>query len=287
VSSKGVPERVVPLDRYHQRRLDPPWIQKALSRMPSKASSEFPEPGISAPWIRLLRTMTLHVFRASATLRTLTIYAVEVADFINWQQGVFGYKPTVFGHREKLWERLAQRLDPNCPLVVLEFGVAYGYATNWWLRRLAGRDVVWHGFDRFTGMPRAWRRYEEGAFDAGGKPPAIDDERVRWHVGDVEDTLGEVDLVAARDAQWLVLFDLDIYEPTAFAWEMIGPHLRPGDVIYLDEAGAEDERRVLDEAILPAIGCEPVGSTPVALGLVVTRGIVESSSARSDLDKES
>ena len=119
MSSKGVPERVVPLERYHQRRLDPPWIQKALSRMPSGASSEFPEPGISATWIRLLRTMTLHVFRASATLRTLTIYAVEVADFINWQQGVFGHQPTVFGRREKLWERLAQRLDPNRPLVVL------------------------------------------------------------------------------------------------------------------------------------------------------------------------
>jgi hypothetical protein len=287
VSSKGVPERVVPLDRYHQRRLDPPWIQKALSRMPRRAPSEFSETGMSAAWVRLLQTMTVHVFRASATLRTLTIYAVEVADFINWQQGVFDHQPTVFGRREKLWERLAQRLDPNRPLVVLEFGVAYGYATNWWLRRLAGRNVVWHGFDRFTGMPRAWRRYEQGAFDAGGKPPAIDDERVRWHVGDVQDTVGDVDLVAARDAQWLVLFDLDIYEPTAVAWEVIGPHLRPGDVIYLDEAGAEDERRVLDEAILPSIGCEPVGSTPVALGLVVTRGIAESGRARGDLDKES
>jgi hypothetical protein len=286
VSSKEASGRVVPLERYHERRLDPPWIQKALSRMPSRDSSEFPEPGISAPWIRLLRTMTLHVFKASATLRTLSIYAVEVADFINWQQGVFGNQPKVFGHREKLWERLAGRLDPNRPLVVLEFGVAYGYATNWWLRRLAGRDVVWHGFDRFTGLPRAWRRYEEGTCDAGGKPPAIDDERLRWHVGDVEDTLGAVDLAAARDAQWLVLFDLDIYEPTAFAWDVIGPHLLPGDVIYLDEAGAEDERRVLDEAILPSIGCEPIGSTPVALGLVVTRGIAESGCAKGDLEKE-
>ena len=71
--------------------------------------------------------------------------------------------------------------------------------------------------------------------DACGKPPAIDDERVRWHVGDVEDTLGAVDLVAARDAQWLVLFDLDIYEPTALAWEVISPHPRPGDVMYIDE----------------------------------------------------
>ena len=115
--------------------------------------------------------------------------------------------------------------------------------------------------------------HEQGAFDAGGKPPAIDDERVRWHVGDVQDTLGAVDLAAARDAQWLVLFDLDIYEPTAFAWEVISAHLRPGDVIYLDEAVDRDERRVLDEMILPSIGCEPVGTTALALGLVVTRPV--------------
>ena len=133
--------------------------------------------------------------------------------------------------------------------------------------------MIWHGFDRFTGLPHAWREHEQGAFDAGGKPPAIDDERVRWHVGDVEDTLGAVDLVAARDAQWLVLFDLGIYEPTAFAWEVISAHLRPGDIIYLDEAGLADERRVLDEMILPSIGCEPVGATPFGLGLAVTRPV--------------
>ncbi len=96
---------------------------------------------------------------------------------------------------------------------------------------------------------------------------------MRWHIGDVQDTLSAVDLVAARDAQWLVLFDLDIYEPTAFAWEVIGTHLRPGDIIYFDEAMEPDERRVLDEMILPSIGCEPVGTTPLALGLAVTRPV--------------
>jgi hypothetical protein len=238
--------------------------------MPSRASSAFPIAHISATTYKL-HAIAARLFRASPMLSTKTANAGQIADFVNWQRRVFGYQPTFFGHQEKLYERLAQRLDPNRPLVALEFGVAYGYATNWWLCRLGGRDVVWHGFDRFTGLPRAWREHPKGAFDAGGKPPAIDDERVRWHVGDVEDTLAAVDLAAARDAQWLVLFDLDIYEPTAFAWEVINAHLRPGDVIYLDEAGVEDERRVLDEMIMPSIGCEPVGATPLGLGLVVTR----------------
>jgi hypothetical protein len=95
---------------------------------------------------------------------------------------------------------------------------------------------------------------------------------VEWHIGDVEDTIASVDLPAARDAQWLILFDLDLYEPTAVAWEALAPHLRPGDLIYLDEAIDSDERRVLDDMILPSIGCEPIATTPMSLGLAVTRG---------------
>jgi hypothetical protein len=240
--------------------------------MPSRgASSAFRSVDVTSAVSYKLHIIASRLFRASSRLRTKTMNAGEIADFVDWQLRVFGDCPTFVGRREKLWERLEQRLDPNRPLLALEFGVAYGYATNWWLSRLGGRDVVWHGFDRFTGLPRAWREHRQGAFDAGGKPPAIDDERVRWHVGDVEDTLTAVDLAAARDAQWLVLFDLDIYEPTAFAWEAISAYLRPGDVIYLDEAVMQDERRVIDEMILPSIGCEPVGATPLGLGLVVTR----------------
>jgi hypothetical protein len=238
--------------------------------MPSRASSPFPDAS-PPPLTAAMQAIAARLFRASVTLRTKTINAGQVADFIDWQQRVFGHQPTIFGRREELWKRLAERLDPNRPLVALEFGVAWGYATNWWLRRLAARDAVWHGFDRFTGLPREWREHAPGAFDAGGKPPAIEDERVRWHVGDVQDTLGSVDLIAARDAQWLVLFDLDVYEPTAFAWEIIRPHLQAGDLMYFDEAMDRDERRVLDDMILPSIGCEPVGATALGLGLVVTR----------------
>lgn len=238
--------------------------------MPGRTSSAFPDAGPSAVTVAL-QAVAARLFRVSSVLRTKTINAGQVADFIDWQQRVFGCQPTVCRRREELWERLAQRLDPSRPLLVLEFGVAWGYATDWWLRRLAGRDLVWHGFDRFTGLPRAWREHAEGAFDAGGKPPAIDDERVRWHVGDVQDTLGTVDLVAARDAQWLILFDLDIYEPTAFAWKILGSHLRPGDLMYFDEAMDIDERRVLNELILPSIDCVAVASTALGLGLAVTR----------------
>lgn len=237
--------------------------------MRSRASSAFPDAGHASIWVKL-HPSAARLFRASSTLRYKTQTVGDIADFVEWQQRVFGCQPAFFGRREKLWERLAQRLDPNRRLVVLEFGVAWGYATNWWLCRLGGRDLVWHGFDRFSGNPHAYRAFKQGAWDAGGEPPPIDDERVRWHIGDVEDTLGAVDLAAERDAQWLVLFDIGLYEPTARAWELISAHVRPGDIIYLDEPAQPDERRVLDEMILPSVSCEPVGTTPTALGLAVT-----------------
>lgn len=238
--------------------------------MRNRTSSAFPAAGLSGPWVKL-HAPAARLFRASSMLRNKTANVGDIADFIDWQHRVYASPPAFFGRREKLWERLAKRLDPNRPLVALEFGVAWGYATNWWLCRLGGRDVVWHGFDRFTGNPRAARALRRGAWDAGGEPPAIEDERVRWHVGDVEDTFGEIDLAAVRDSQWLILFDLGFYEPTAFVWEVISAHLRPGDLMYLDEAAESEERRVLDEMILPSNICEPIGATPLALGLAVTR----------------
>lgn len=239
--------------------------------MPRTRRPAFPDAAPSATTLKM-QAAAARLFQASSTLRGKAINAGQIADYLEWQQRLWNGRPSVLGRREDLWGRMAERLDPARPLVALEFGVAWGYATHWWVQRLAGRELAWHGFDRFTGLPRSWREHEAGAFDAGGEPPAIEDSRIEWHVGDVEDTITAIDLAAVRDAQWLILFDLDIYEPTAIAWHAIAPHLQPGDLIYLDEAIDSDERRVLDEMILPSIGCEPIATTSMSLGLAVTRG---------------
>lgn len=236
-----------------------------------KRVHEFPDAAPPAATL-MMQAAAARLFRVAPALRRKAVNAGQVAEYFDWQERVFAGCSRVFGRREQLWKRIVEeRLDPSRPLVALELGVAWGYATAWWMKRLTGREVTWHGFDRFTGLPRAWREHDAGTFDAGGTPPAIGDPRIQWHVGDVESTLAYVDLTAARDAQWLILFDLDIYEPTAFAWRVIAPYVRPGDVIYLDEAFDLDERRVLEELILPAIDCEPVGTTAMALALAVTR----------------
>ena len=215
-----------------------------------------------------------HLFRLSSRLRTKAVNAGHIADYMDWQSRTFATRPRFSSERERLWAWMAERTDPGRPLVVLEFGVAWGYATDWWLRHLdepTRRDLEWHGFDRFTGLPRAWRDQAAGTYDAGGHPPPIDDPRVHWHQGDVEDTFAAVDLAALRHAPWLILFDLDLYEPTSFAWQRLLPFIQAGDLVYFDEAMDADERRVIDELVLPAVSTRVIGTTALALGLEVER----------------
>jgi hypothetical protein len=155
------------------------------------------------------------------------------------------------------------------PVRGIEFGVAWGYGTGWWLNRLSDPELRWDGFDRFTGLPRDWRDLDEGHFDAEGRPPAIDDARVTWHVGDVEDHVTSLALDRSTPFQLVVLFDLDIYEPSKIAWEYLRPHLRPGDLLYFDEAFDSDERKLLDEDVLPSGDFTFVGATPMALAIQV------------------
>jgi hypothetical protein len=231
----------------------------------------FPVGGPSAMTLQL-QALFARAFASSSMLRRKMKNAGDVADFVDWQLDRFGTSH-IYSRREDLWEGLMRRLDSSEPLTVLEFGVAWGYSTQWWLARLEDPNVVWHGFDRFTGLPRPWRGLRAGAFDAEGKPPEISDARLRWHVGDVEERLPELPTSDLERARRLVLFDLDIYEPTAVAWSYLAPWLRAGDLLYFDEAMDDDERKVLDELVLPTGAVEYIGATASALALVVTRPV--------------
>ena len=146
-----------------------------------------------------LQALAAKAFAHSVTLRHRLRNAGEVADFIDWQTIQFD-RPTIYWSRERLWSALLCRMDPGRPWHGIEFGVAWGYATGWWLQRLPYTSgSSWDGFDRFTGLPRAWHDLEERAFDAGGHIPSISDPRLTWHVGDVEVTLADLDQAKVSD----------------------------------------------------------------------------------------
>ncbi len=90
-----------------------------------------------------------------------------------------------------------------------------------------------------------------------------------WHVGDVEDTLADTNTSRLSDGTRIVLFDLDLYEATAVAWEWVQYLLRPGDLLYFDEAMDSNERQVLNELVLPSREFEYVDCTSTGLAIKV------------------
>lgn len=92
--------------------------------------------------------------------------------------------------------------------------------------------------------------------------PPITDTRVIWHVGDVEQELPKLEIVSGPK---IVLFDLDIYEPTLFAWKTLSPYLSSGDLLYFDEGFDEDERRVINENVRLDFELTVVGITHTAI----------------------
>ncbi len=275
------PIKYAPRGREEGKKIGPRDGVKAVTTFvgqrfsPSKGDSA----DISAPYkntaasppLMALAGMTSRLLRSVGPARTGAALVGEMADYVAWQKRNFDSPWPLYSQRERLWREMASRMRQDTPVLVVELGVAWGYTTAYWLQNLVGpnQEIEWHGFDRFTGLPRSWRRFPAGAFDANGAPPAIDDTRVHWHVGDVEVTMDEIDFSTYVGHQRVVLFDLDIYEPTVECWNRISPHLRPGDLLYFDEALAEDERRVLDDLVLPYGSYEHLGSTSLSLGLQV------------------
>ena len=158
-------------------------------------------------------------------------------------------KPVFVGtRREKIWDEIIKKInmENNNAELVLEFGVAWGYSTNYFLSKIK-KNIVWQAFDTFTGLPSDWEGYKKGHFSSDGKPPKIEDNRVTWNVGYVEDTLSlylrhNVELVKKKK---IIIFDLDLFGPTEYSLKRVLKCLDKGDILYFDEPNMLDEMTIL------------------------------------------
>ena len=62
----------------------------------------------------------------------------------------------------------------------------------------------------------------------------------------------------------LIVFDLDLFEPTHAAWKEISPHLRQGDLLYFDQAfDIDGERLLIDKYVMKEQKVKLVGRSVV------------------------
>lgn len=211
---------------------------------------------------------TLGLGKMSSTYRSIVLRTIartpglhakidNIADLLNysiWVKDNFLWKGKLRHCREEVWGDIAQLLSTrNQKLIVTEFGVAWGYVAWHWLNRYSHLIETWHGFDSFMGLPQPWRRLKAGTFSTNGVPPNFRDNRVVWHVGEIQSTSAEIQVPKVRSHQYamLVFFDFDLFESSLIAWNAIEKFLTKGDILYFDEAYDADERQLIINHVLP------------------------------------
>lgn len=146
--------------------------------------------------------------------------------------------------RADLWEQAVRLVGgPGQPVAFVEFGVHQGASLRWFAARFAHADARFWGLDTFTGLPEAWGAMPAGTFDAQGRPPELDDARVRCLPGLFQDTAPRLldELAACAHLPLLVHYDADLYASTLFALALVDRLGRPYTAI-LDEFTGHETR---------------------------------------------
>ena len=175
----------------------------------------------------------------------------------------------LFHSREHLWKSFGSTLG-NSEWVGFEFGVASGDATRTFMKMpYAANCLQWNGFDTFLGLPDAWGDLPRGAFSTGGNPPLIQNAKIKWHIGLIQETCDNINSLGFLDKKFVIVFDFDLYSATKAAWDVISKFLKAGDIIYFDEAYEADEARMINEISETSIKLEIIGYTTMGIAYKV------------------
>ena len=193
---------------------------------------------------------------------------VSIGELANFQQWVNENFPDskLFVKREQLWHLIIN--TNNSPKRVIELGVAWGYTTNWFLKKDLNIIKI-DAFDLFTGLPEKWRNQPQNTFSNDGKPPTINDNRVEFHIGNVSETIKVVDMEVLKSNNLIILFDLDLLEPSLASYLYLKPTLKIDDILYFDEAFDIGERTVINDYLLRDFDCKSLGHTYYAITLQI------------------
>ncbi len=147
--------------------------------------------------------------------------------------------PNAFDHPFEMYAYLSKLPAYQDAIYYLEFGVYQGASLNWWLEHNGHPSSEFVGFDSFRGLPESWTSdFGKGHFDVGGVPPDIGDPRCSFQVGWFNKTLPGFlcEWGARRDGRPVIIhLDGDLYSSTIFVLLLMGPGLRPGDLLILDD----------------------------------------------------
>lgn len=166
-----------------------------------------------------------------------------------------------FSKREHLWEHV-RGLEPNLPVLYLEFGVFEGYSIANWAQGVSSAQSRFYGFDTFSGLPEAWNSVPQGTFDVDNRIPKVWDSRVHFFKGLFQDTWKEAERIIKAEApgrRLVVHFDADLYSSTLFVLCRLDLYKIPYTAIF-DEFYGDEPRALADYAVSHLAGVRLIGS---------------------------
>lgn len=216
----------------------------------------------------------LHYFTSCFQFVGSSIYQlkalIEVLEFRVWLNNKFG-KVQLFKNKQELLNALIK--DSNIEftksgggVLYVEFGVAFGETSRYLISETKA-PLVYHGFDTFEGLPKAWRRLPAGAISTKGEVPNIVGENIHFHKGLIHETIGKVNFKSSLKK--VFIFDFDLYEPTLFALKHVSSDIDNGDIVYFDEAFDSDERVIIENYFLDVFEFEVIGASPFGLAFKI------------------
>lgn len=130
---------------------------------------------------------------------------------------------------------VSQYISPDEKIHFMEFGVFWGQTFRIWVEGNKNPHTKFAGFDTFTGLPEDWGSEKKGTFSAEGKLPDIQDSRIDWQVGLIQDTLPLYVNKIAKDERKVIHIDVDLYNASLITLIYLQPYLRRGDIILFDD----------------------------------------------------
>jgi len=152
------------------------------------------------------------------------------------------------GSRLLLWGDVVERIGAETPVALLEFGVFEGRSIRFWSTNFIAPETRIHGFDSFTGLPEDWTgKMVKGTFSTGGSTPIVDDPRVDFHRGWIQNTLPPfIKSFETAPGQALVVhIDVDLYSAALFIISTLWHYVDSYYIIF-DEFGVDENLAFMD-----------------------------------------
>ena len=178
-------------------------------------------------------------------LSTALINAGDIAHLVAVHSRLSSSTENFFKTREDVWTEISRTIDTST-LLVLEFGVGHGYASEWWSGNPDLDFQKWYGFDTFDGNARAWRGHGAQIWDNKGILPKLPNSRVEWIVGDVFELSDLASFIDGHEGPLLIFLDLNLSGPTEHIVKQLPDSFGVPVIIYFDDFYVPEQRQIYD-----------------------------------------